>query len=208
MLIKKEAKKKSVKVTLAKTKSVSKPVLPVKPAVALNLVRGMKDIIPPQGDLWLRMTQTAIDIATAYDFHYFETPVVEATSLFVRSLGRGTDVIDKEMYAFEDRDGGKICLRPEMTASVARSYIMQGMQTLSQPVKLWNIGPLFRYDRPQAGRYRQFHQFNCESFGVRDPAIDAELVSVAYHFLKDLGIASLVHRSEERRVGKECRSRW
>ncbi|OGH64715.1 MAG: histidine--tRNA ligase [Candidatus Magasanikbacteria bacterium RIFCSPHIGHO2_01_FULL_41_23] len=152
----------------------------------------MKDIIPPQGDLWLRMTQTAIDIATAYDFHYFETPVVEATSLFVRSLGRGTDVIDKEMYAFEDRDGGKICLRPEMTASVARSYIMQGMQTLSQPVKLWNIGPLFRYDRPQAGRYREFHQFDCETIGESAPVIDAELIAVAYNYLRDLGLTVTV----------------
>ena len=155
----------------------------------LSLVRGMKDIIPPQGDTWLHMMQTAINISTAYDFHYFETPVVEMTSLFVRSLGRGTDVVDKEMYAFEDRDGGKICLRPEMTASVARSYIMQGMLNQPQPVKLWNIGPLFRYDRPQAGRYREFHQFDCETIGESAPVIDAELIAVAYNYLRDLGLS-------------------
>lgn len=188
-------KKKSVKVVPNKAKPIKKPVEETnkpadgkKPGVPLILVRGMKDIVPPQSDVWLHMMQTAIDISTAYDFHYFDTPVVEATSLFVRSLGRGTDVVDKEMYAFEDRDGGKICLRPEMTASVARSYIMQGMQTLPQPVKVWNIGPLFRYDRPQAGRYREFHQFDCETIGESAPVIDAELIAVAYNYLRDLGL--------------------
>ncbi len=136
-----------------------------KVANQLSLVRGMKDILPPEGDQWLKMWRTAADISTAYDFHYFETPAVEQASLFVRSIGRGTDIIDKEMYAFEDRDGGKICLRPEMTASAARAYIMHGLHTQPQPIKMWNIGPLFRYDRPQAGRYREFHQFDCETIG-------------------------------------------
>lgn len=163
-----------------------------RPVSQLVLVRGMKDIVPPQGDVWLRLVQEAINISTAYDFHYFETPVVEATSLFVRSLGRGTDVVDKEMYTFEDRDGGKICLRPEMTASVARAYIMQGMQTQPQPVKMWSLGPLFRYDRPQAGRYREFHQFDCETVGESTPVIDAELIAVAYNFLRDLGLSVTV----------------
>lgn len=182
MAPKKELKKKPAKSVPVKSK-------PAKPTMQLSLVRGMKDIIPPQGDTWLHMMQTAINISTAYDFHYFETPVVEMTSLFVRSLGRGTDVVDKEMYAFEDRDGGKICLRPEMTASVARSYIMQGMLNQPQPVKLWNIGPLFRYDRPQAGRYREFHQFDCETIGESAPVIDAELIAVAYNYLRDLGLS-------------------
>lgn len=154
----------------------------------LSLVRGMKDILPPQGDLWLKLTRNAMDIATAYDFHYFETPIVENASLFVRSIGRGTDVVDKEMYLFEDRDGGKLSLRPEMTASAARAFIMGGMHNQPQPVKIWNIGPLFRYDRPQAGRYREFHQFDCETIGESAPVIDAELIAVGYNFLKDQGI--------------------
>ncbi|OGH77910.1 MAG: histidine--tRNA ligase [Candidatus Magasanikbacteria bacterium RIFCSPLOWO2_12_FULL_47_9b] len=153
----------------------------------------MKDIVPKEGGYWRLVSTKAAAIAEAYEFVYAETPIVEQAALFVRSLGKGTDVVEKEMYFFEDHDGNRLCLRPEMTAAFARAYISHGMHSLSQPVKLWNIGPLFRHDRPQAGRYRQFHQFNCESFGVRDPAIDAELVSVAYHFLKDLGIASLVH---------------
>lgn len=158
----------------------------------LSTVRGMKDILPPEGDQWLHMWRTAADIATAYDFHYFETPTVEQTSLFVRSIGRGTDVVDKEMYAFEDRDGGKICLRPEMTASVARAYVMHGLHTQSQPVKMWSIGPLFRYDRPQAGRYREFHQFDCETIGESAPVVDAELIAVAYNYLRDLGLSTTV----------------
>ncbi len=201
---KKEMKKKFVKVTQTK-KAKPVNVAPKKTAAEIDeaktakkiagqlmLVRGMKDVLPPQGDLWLKMLRTAADIATAYDFHYFETPVVEATSLFVRAVGRGTDVVDKEMYTFEDRDGGKICLRPEMTASVARAYIMHGLHTQPQPVKIWNIGPLFRYDRPQAGRYREFHQLDCETIGEASPVVDAELIVVAYNFLRDLGITSTV----------------
>lgn len=163
-----------------------------KMANQLATVRGMKDILPPEGDSWLKMWRTAADIATAYDFHYFETPTVEQTSLFVRSIGRGTDVVDKEMYAFEDRDGGKICLRPEMTASVARAFVMHGMHNQPQPVKMWSIGPLFRYDRPQAGRYREFHQFDCETIGESAPVVDAELIAVAYNYLRDLGLSTTV----------------
>lgn len=163
-----------------------------KVAGQLLLVRGMKDLLPPEGDQWLKMLRAAADIATAYDFHYFETPVVEATSLFVRAVGRGTDVVDKEMYAFEDRDGGKICLRPEVTASTARAYIMHGLHTQPQPVKIWTIGSMFRYDRPQAGRYREFHQFDCETIGEASPVVDAELIAVAYNFLRDLGISATV----------------
>ncbi len=193
--------KKEVKKKAPASKPVAKEVKPavVKKVVAteetnkklasqLALVRGMKDTLPPQGDLWLKMVRKATDIATAYDFHFFETPVVEMASLFVRAVGKGTDVVDKEMYVFEDRDGGKLCLRPEMTASVARAFIMHGLHNQPQPVKMWSIGPAFRYDRPQAGRYREFHQFDCETIGETAPVIDAELIAVGYNFLRDLGL--------------------
>lgn len=158
-----------------------------------ELVRGMKDITPREGAYWLQMNHAAEKIAEAYNFQFIETPIVEEAALFVRTIGRGTDVVDKEMYIFDDRDGTKLALRPEATASVARSYIAHGMHTLPQPVKMWYNGPMFRHDRPQAGRYRQFHQFACETIGEHDPAIDAELIVTAYNFLRDLGVETQVH---------------
>ncbi|MEK7644228.1 MAG: histidine--tRNA ligase [Patescibacteria group bacterium] len=206
MAVKKEPAKKSVgkinknqiKVKTAPKKEVRKEISAddeqaKKTAANLNLVRGMRDIIPPQGEIWRRIVRNAESIASAYGFQYIETPIVEALSLFVRSVGRGTDVVDKEMYAFEDRDGGKLCLRPEATASVARAYVMHGLQTLPQPVKVWYEGPMFRYDRPQAGRYREFHQFGCETLGDKSPVVDAELICVAYNLLNDLGLKTIVH---------------
>lgn len=170
-----------------------KKALAKKRAQSLALLRGMKDVTPEQGDTFIDIFRAADKIATDYGFKYVETPIVEYTNLFVRSIGKGTDVVDKEMYVFEDRDGDKVCLRPEVTAAVARAYIMHGMQSLPQPVKMWYWGPMFRYDRPQAGRYREFHQFGCETVGEHNPVIDAELISVAYNLLRDLGIPSTVH---------------
>ncbi len=186
---------KAPKKTKAQTAEASedKKASAKKRAQSLALLRGMKDVSPEQGDMFMNIFRSADSIATDYGFKYTETPIVEYTSLFVRSIGKGTDVVDKEMYVFEDRDGDKVCLRPEVTAAVARAYIMHGMQSLPQPVKMWYWGPMFRYDRPQAGRYREFHQFGCETIGEHNPVIDAELISVAYNLLRDLGIASTVH---------------
>ena len=124
----------------------------------------------------------------AYGFQYIETPALEEAALFIKSIGKGTDVVDKEMYAFEDKDGSKVALRPEFTASIVRAYINHGLHSLTQPVKVWTVGALFRHDRPQAGRFRQFHQFNCESIGEKNPSVDAEMIATAYHFIHDLGI--------------------
>ncbi len=159
----------------------------------LSLLRGMKDILPKEEVYWQRAMRAAEDIARAYGFGYIAPPIVEDAGLFIRSVGKGTDVVEKEMYVFEDRDGKKVCLRPELTASVARAYIDHGMHSLPQPVKVWYQGPMFRHDRPQAGRYRQFHQFDCEVIGERDPEIDAELIAVAYNYIRDLGISTQVH---------------
>ena len=157
-----------------------------------TLLRGMKDILPKEEWYWLKLFGTAQSLARAYGYAYMATPIVEEAALFIRSLGRGTDVVDKEMYIFEDRDGTRAALRPEWTASVARAYIGHGMHTWPQPVKVWCLGPMFRHDRPQAGRYRQFHQFGAEALGERHPAVDAELIILAYNFLRDLGIKSQV----------------
>ncbi len=151
-------------------------------------LRGMKDIFAREGRLFQRVYHTAESISGAYGFSYIETPILEQTSLFVRSIGKGTDVVDKEMYVFDDKDGSKVCLRPEGTASVARAYVNHGMHTMPQPVKVWYWGPMFRHDRPQAGRYRLFHQFGCETMGEHSPVVDAELISVAYNTVRDLGI--------------------
>jgi len=163
------------------------------PRVITNTtLRGMKDITPKDGVLFRRVYRASETIAEQYGFSYVETPIVEQVSLFVRSIGKGTDVVDKEMYAFEDRDGHKVCLRPEGTASIARMYVNQGLHVMPHPIKMWYWGPMFRYDRPQAGRYRMFHQFGCETMGEHSPVIDAELIAVAYHLLKDLGIDTTV----------------
>ena len=157
------------------------------------LLRGMKDLLPKDEFYWKTLYHEAENLAEAYGYGLINTPILEEASLFVRTLGKGTDVVEKEMYVFEDLDGGKVCLRPEATASCARAFVTHGMHSLPQPVKFWYYGPMFRHDRPQAGRYRQFTQFGCESFGVHDPVIDAELIGVAYHFLEDLGLKINIH---------------
>jgi histidyl-tRNA synthetase len=157
------------------------------------LLRGMHDVLPREEKYWKNLYHTAENLAEHFQFGRIETPLLEEANLFIRSIGKGTDVVDKEMYIFEDRDGNKVTLRPEETASAARAYIMHGMWNMSQPVKLWYWGPMFRYDRPQAGRFRQFHQAGFETFGDADPATDAELILVAHNFYKDLGLPVEIH---------------
>ncbi|OGH89316.1 MAG: histidine--tRNA ligase [Candidatus Magasanikbacteria bacterium RIFOXYC2_FULL_40_16] len=159
----------------------------------ISLLRGMKDITPKDELYWRTAYHKAEEMANAYGFEFMETPALEEAVLFTRSLGKDTDVVDKEMYVFEDRDGTRVALRPEWTAGAVRAYINHGMQSLPQPVKVWNYGAIFRHDRPQAGRFRQFHQFGCETIGQRHPCLDAELILVAYNFLKDLGIHANVN---------------
>lgn len=160
--------------------------------VIYSTLRGMKDILSKSGKIFLDIFHTSENVADAYGFSYVETPILEQANLFIRSIGKGTDVIDKEMYVFDDKDATKVCLRPEATASIARSYINNGLQTAPQPLKVWYWGQMFRHDRPQQGRFRQFHQFGCESFGVSNPVVDAELIAVAFNVLKDLGINTFV----------------
>lgn len=126
--------------------------------------------------------------AQDYGFKRIDTPILEETNLFIRSVGKETDIIEKEMFSFIDKGGDNVTLRPEGTASIARAYIEHGMVNQPQPVKLFYFGPFFRYDRPQAGRYRQFHQFGFEALGEGNPVIDSQLISLVNNFYKEIGL--------------------
>ncbi len=151
-------------------------------------LRGMKDILPDEQTYWEYFRRKAGEIAEAYSFGRIDVPILEEEKLFARNLGKDTDVVEKEMYVFEDKGGDKIALRPEATASVVRAYINHGLLNLPQPVKLWYLGPMFRYDRPQSGRYRQFHQYGLEVIGSPDAVVDAQLILVATKVFQDLGL--------------------
>ena len=116
---------------------------------------------------------------------------MEVTPLFVRGVGEGTDIVEKEMYSFEDRDGTSVSLRPEFTAGIMRAYIENGLHVLPTPLKVWTTGPIFRHEKPQAGRYRQHSQFDIEVIGEQDPAVDVEVINVAWHLFTDLGFTGL-----------------
>jgi histidyl-tRNA synthetase len=142
-----------------------------KKKVKMQLVKGMKDILPDEQLYWNLIRKKVENFARNYGFSRIDTPIVEFTSLFKRTVGEDTDVVSKEMYSFVSPGGDKLSLRPENTASVVRAYIEHGMLNLPQPVKLFYIGPQFRHDNPQAGRYRQFWQFGFEAIGDDDPVI-------------------------------------
>src|SRR3984893_6928814 len=129
-------------------------------------IKGTRDLLPPETVLWNRVEQTAREVFGTFGFGEIRPPIFEPTELFARSIGADTDVVGKEMYSFEDRDETSVSLRPEATASVCRAYIEHGMHALPQPVKLYYTGPMFRRERPQKGRYRQFYQIGAEVLGT------------------------------------------
>jgi histidyl-tRNA synthetase len=146
-------------------------------------IRGTRDLLPPDTSVWNRVEQVAREVFGTFNFGEIRPPVFEPTELFARSIGAESDVVSKEMYSFEDRDESSVSLRPEATASVCRAYIEHGMQQLPQPVKLYYMGPMFRRERPQKGRYRQFYQIGAEVLGGSDaPAIDAEVIEMLMTF--------------------------
>jgi histidyl-tRNA synthetase len=153
--------------------------------------RGTQDILPADRPYWRYVTEQMHAVAALFGLQQIDTPIFEETSLFVRGVGEGTDIVDKEMYSFQDKGGDEITLRPEFTAGLVRAYIEHGMHVLPQPVKLYSIGPIFRFERPQAGRYRQHTQFNIEMLGELDPAVDLEVMSVAWTLLTRLGYRGL-----------------
>ena len=154
-------------------------------------VSGTQDILPADRAYWRYVTEQMHAVAALFGLQQIDTPIFEETGLFVRGVGEGTDIVDKEMYSFQDKGGDELTLRPEFTAGVMRAYIEHGMHVLPRPVKLYSIGPIFRHDRPAAGRYRQFHQFNIEMLGEMDPAVDLEVMSVAWALLTRLGYRGL-----------------
>ena len=168
-------------------------------------IKGTQDILPADRAYWRYVTEQMHSVATLFGLQQIDTPIFEDTGLFVRGVGEGTDIVDKEMYSFRDKGGTDITLRPEFTAGVMRAYIEHGMHVLPQPVKLYSIGPIFRYDRPQAGRYRQFNQFNIEILGEMDPAVDFEVMSVAWTLLTRLGYRGLNFQLNSTGCPHECR---
>lgn len=153
--------------------------------------RGTKDILPDQVSSWRYIEEKILEICRAYGFQEIRTPMFEHTELFLRGIGDTTDVVEKEMYTFTDRGGRSITLRPENTASAVRAYLENKLYAENSLQKLFYIGSMFRYDRPQKGRLREFHQFGVEALGEQSPAVDAEMILLAVNFLKSLGLQDL-----------------
>ncbi len=156
----------------------------------IKVQKGTKDILPQEIESWHNLEAKALELFTNYGYKEIRTPIFEATELFARGVGDTTDIVNKEMYTFEKSDRS-ITLRPENTAGVVRSFIENGMFRQPMPVKLWYKGPMFRYERPQAGRQRQFHQIGVEMFGIAAPTADAEAILLATEYLKSLGLNDL-----------------
>jgi histidyl-tRNA synthetase len=157
--------------------------------MAINIPRGTQDILPGEVEKWQLIENKARELCEKYQYHEIRTPIFEHTDLFLRGVGDTTDIVQKEMYTFQDRGGRSITLRPEGTASTVRAFVEKKMfGYANQPVKLYYMGPMFRYERPQAGRFRQFVQFGIEALGSNDPAIDAEVISLAMNLYKEMGL--------------------
>lgn len=158
----------------------------------IQRITGMQDVLPDERRYWDVIAATATQLAHRYGFERLDTPIIEATELFVRGVGTGSDFfVQKEMYTIEEPDGSSITLRPEFTAGFVRAYIQNGMASWTQPVKLFTIGPAFRRERPQSGRFRQHSQFNCEIMGEIDPAADVEVMMLAMNLYRELGFKGL-----------------
>ncbi|WJV52797.1 histidine--tRNA ligase [Pectobacteriaceae bacterium CE90] len=157
----------------------------------IQAIRGMNDYLPAETALWQRIEDSLKQVLGSYGYGEIRTPIVEQTSLFKRAIGEVTDVVEKEMYTFEDRNGDSLTLRPENTAGCVRAGIEHGI-LYNQEQRLWYVGPMFRHERPQKGRYRQFHQLGCEVFGLKGPDIDVELMLMTARWWRVLGIAEHV----------------
>ena len=153
--------------------------------------RGTSDILPKDQFLWSKVVSVCKKIASDFSYERINTPIFEYTELFNRGVGNETDIVQKEMYTFEDHGGDSITLRPEGTAAICRSYIQNGLFNLPQPTRLFYISPMFRYERPQAGRLRQHHQFGCEAIGDSSPQLDAEIIELGWNYIKSLGLKNI-----------------
>ena len=153
--------------------------------------RGTHDVLPDEHPAWARLAWIADDLAGRYGYRPMATPVIEDAAVFERGIGAATDVVEKELFRVQARGDESVALRPEATAGIARAYVEHGMRTWPQPVRVATLGPMFRYDRPQAGRYRQFHQWNVEAIGDPGPAIDAELLELNLRFYAEAGVVDV-----------------
>lgn len=153
---------------------------------------GMHDVLPSDQPYFQRVLRVSENTASFYGFQKIDTPLVEKAELFSRGIGLSTEIVEKQMFVFRTRGGDLLALRPEFTAGIVRAYIEHGMFNLPQPVKLYSFGPLFRYEHPQAGRYRQFHQFNLEIFGEKSSVIDGEIIQIFYNILNELKLKNLL----------------
>ncbi|EKD58737.1 MAG: hypothetical protein ACD_56C00060G0011 [uncultured bacterium] len=187
----KKMDKKNVKAPAGTKKAAKNAKVQVEEELLLQTPRGMRDILPGDQPYWDQIRRVLTRISLEYGFGRIDTPVVEYANLFTRSVGTGTDIVDKEMYIFNTKGGDKVTLRPEFTAGIGRAYIQHGMNVLPKPVKLFSMGQIFRYDRPQEGRYREFWQGNFEAFGEQDPILDAQLIQLAHRVVTSLGIKNI-----------------
>ncbi len=162
--------------------------------IALQTVRGMRDILPGDQAYWQQIRKIFEKRSVEYGFSRVDTPVVELESLFTKAIGKNTDIINSELYAFNAKSGDRVALRPELTASVVRAYIQHGMTILPKPIKLFSMGSVYRYDKPGEGRYREFHQAEFNIFGEDDAILDAQVMQIAHRVLKSLGIKNIQFR--------------
>ncbi len=177
---------------------------------SIQAIRGTRDILPSESPLWVVIEGIARDVLSQSAYREIRTPIFEMTELFARGIGEATDAVGKEMYSFEDRGGRSIALRPEITAGLVRAFIQNKLFAQGGVQRLWHIGPAFRYERPQAGRQRQFHQLDVEILGSRDARADVEIIAIATQILKALGLTALsldlnsVGSSEDRQAYRDA----
>jgi histidyl-tRNA synthetase len=205
MILKRDRKSKRLKKT-AKHKIAKKKSEPaqVEEPILLQPPRGMRDILPGEQGYWNQVRRVTARVAQEYGFQRVDVPVVEYANLFKRSIGEGTDIVEKEIYEFTTRGGDRVALRPEFTAGISRVYIQHGMNVLPKPIKLFSTGSVYRYDRPQEGRYREHWQANFDILGEEDPILDAQLIQLAFRIMNNLGIKNVEFQVNS--IGcKECR---
>nr|WP_275590594.1 histidine--tRNA ligase [Pseudomonas sp. DP-17] len=174
----------------------------------MQAIRGMNDILPDQTPAWRYLERTFAGLLDSYGYSEIRLPILEFTELFARGIGEGTDVVDKEMYTFLDRNGESLTMRPEGTAGCVRAVLEHGLSGGGQVQKLWYTGPMFRYEKPQKGRYRQFHQIGVEVFNLPGPDIDAELIILTWRLWQKLGMADAVTLQLNTLGSSEARARY
>lgn len=206
--VKKAKKKESKKpVSTVPKEKITESEAKMEEAIILQTVRGMRDILPGEQSYWQQVRRVLDRSQQEYGFQRIDTPVVEFQNLFERPIGKGTDIVDKEMYIFKTKGHDAVALRPEFTASVGRAYIQHGMNVLPKPIKLFTMGQLYRYDRPQEGRYREHRQANFDIIGEDDPILDAQIIQLAHRIVTSLGLKKIQFQVNS--IGTpECRKEY